>query len=59
MGMCQCTHVQNHAYTNKNRCTYVHDVCQSSKSTYVHDICQLSNPAKIYIWRDREIEWSY
>ena len=28
--MCQCTHVQNHAYTNKNRCMYVCDICQLS-----------------------------
>ena len=33
--MCQRTHVQNHAYANKSR------------STYVFDVRQLSNPAKV------------
>ena len=29
---CQCTHVQNHAYTNKSRGTYVCNVCKLSNT---------------------------
>ena len=28
MNACQRMHVQNHAYANKSRCTYVRGVCQ-------------------------------
>ena len=30
----QCTHVQNHAYPNKSRYMYIHDVCQLLNPMY-------------------------
>ena len=44
-------HVQNHAYTNKSRCTYVCNLCQLSHPGfliwfYEHDILCLQHNAK-------------
>ena len=41
--MSQCTHVENHAYANKSRRMYIHDVCQLSNPVNSRDTKEIGS----------------